>query len=104
MFLPHAIIIGATCYSQSGAALFTAGNEEDDTWDSISPKARFERYMKLYRFKEFRHFYPKIFEQPLEKDSDPWWQFASTVKEFNDIRNDMLQSSWIKVLDESMSA
>ena len=62
----HAIIIGAACYSQSGAALFTAGKEEDDTWDSISPKARFERYMKLYRFKEFRHFYPKIFEQPLE--------------------------------------
>lgn len=44
----HAIIIGAACYSQSGAALFTTGKDEEDAWDSISPKARFDRHMKLH--------------------------------------------------------
>lgn len=60
--------------------------------------------MKLYRFKEFRHFLPKIFEQPMEKDSDPWYCFSSAVNEFNEIRNELVQSSHVKVLDESMSA
>jgi len=100
----HAIIIGASCYSQSGAALFSEGKDQDDSWDTITHKARFDRYMKLYRFKEFRHFLPKIFEQPMEKDSDPWYCFSSAVNEFNEIRNELVQSSHVKVLDESMSA
>ena len=60
--------------------------------------------MKLYRFKEFRLFLPKIFKLPMEKDHEPWWVFLSVVKDFNNIRNDNVLSSWIKVLDESMLA
>ena len=59
--------------------------------------------MKLYRFKEFRYFLPKIHEQPVEKDLDPWYCISSTVNEFNDIQNDLVQSSYAKVLDESIS-
>ena len=40
----------------------------------------------------------------MEKDHDPQWAFSSAVKDFNNIRNDNVLSSWIKVLDESMLA
>ena len=72
--------------------------------DSIASKVRFNWCMKLCRFKELCYFFPKIVELPMEKDSDPWFAFSSAVKDFNDICNDLIQSSWIKVLDESISA
>ena len=40
----------------------------------------------------------------MEKDHDPWWPIASAIDDFNDIRKNNVESSWIKVLDESMSA
>lgn len=40
----------------------------------------------------------------MEKETDPWWAFSSAIKDFNDIRKDNVASSWIKALDESMSA
>ena len=67
----HALIIGAACYCQSGLVLFNNGKEQDDSWDTIIAKARFDKHMKLYRFKEFRSYLPKIFELPIEKDHDP---------------------------------
>ena len=59
--------------------------------------------MKLYRFKEFRHYLPKVYERPAEKDSDPWWQFSSAIHEFNEIRNELITLSHVKVMDETMS-
>ena len=101
----HALLIGASCYCQSGSALFMSSKERnEDMWDTVIQNARFDQYMKLYRFKEFRHFLPKIFELPLEKDHDPWWRFASAISDFNDIRKNNIISSWVKVLDETMSA
>ena len=100
----HAIIIGASCYSQSGKALFSEGKDSDDEWDTITRKARFDRFMKLCRFKEFRYFLPKIYEQPLQKDTDPWHCFSSAVNEFNELRSELILSSYQKIIDESMSA
>ena len=40
----------------------------------------------------------------MEKDHDPWWAFSSAVKDFNDIRNNNVLSSQIKVLNKSMLA
>ena len=60
--------------------------------------------MKLYHFKEFRHYLSKIFERPLEKDSNLWQQFSSAVNEFNKIRKQNITSSYKKILDEIMSA
>lgn len=100
----HALIIGAACYCQSGSVLFSNGKDKEDSWDSIMMNARFDRYMKLYRFKEFRYYLPKVFELPMEKETDPWWAFSSAIKDFNDIRKDNVTSSWKKILDELMSA
>ena len=101
----HALLIGASCYCQSGSVLFSnIKDSQEDMWDTIIQNARFDRYMKLYRFKEFRLFLPKVFELPMEKDHDPWWAFSSAITDFNDIRNHNILSSWVKVLDETMSA
>ena len=101
----HALLIGASCFCQSGSMLFGGSQKEsDELWDTVVQKAKFDRYMKLYRFKEFRFFLPKMFEQPLEKDYDPWWAFSSAISDFNEIRNSHITSSWVKSLDESMSA
>ena len=43
-------------------------------------------------------------EQPMEKDSDLWYCFSSLMNEFNNIQNNLVQSSYAKVLDELMSA
>ena len=40
----------------------------------------------------------------MEKESDPWWAFSSAVKDFNNIRKENATASWIKAMDESMSA
>ena len=60
--------------------------------------------MKAYRFKEFRRFFPMIYEDPAKKHTDPWWKFASAVKDFNNIRKSLFMSSNVFGLDESMSA
>ena len=102
----HALLIGASCFCQSGSILFGGAQKDEstDAWDTILQKPRFDKHMKLYRFKEFRMFFPKIFEQPQIKDHDPWWAFIAAVNDFNEIREKCITSSWIKGLDESMSA
>jgi len=60
--------------------------------------------MKLYRFKESRHYLPRIWEKPATKDQDPWWAFAGAIKEFDNIRDEEVIDSWLKVLDEPMAA
>ena len=90
----HALLIGASCFCQSGSVLFSNNKDSQDImWDIIIHKARFDRYMKLYHFKEFRLFLPKVFELPMEKDHDPWWAFSSAITDFNDIRNQNISSS-----------
>jgi len=96
-------MIGASCYYQSGSIFFNDSKENEDKWDTIIQKTNFSKHMKLYRFKELRHYLPRIWENPATKDQDPWWAFAGAVKELNDIRDEEAIDSWVKVLDESMA-
>ena len=68
----YALLIGTACYLQSGSVLFSSTNEGNKTWDTIMNQVRFDRYMKLYRFKELRQFLPKIHGLFIEKDYNPW--------------------------------
>ena len=85
----HALLIAATCYSTSGNKLWNSGSNDDkeDHWYSILECPGFEKYMKLYRFKQFRKFLPLVFENESIKEEDPWWRFKSAVDSFNYIRN-----------------
>jgi len=100
----HALMIGASCYCQLESVLFDDSKENEDKWDKIMQKENFSRHMKLYQFKEFRHYLPRIWEKPATKDQHPWRAFEGAVKEFNDIRDEEVIDSWVKVLDVSMIA
>jgi Transposase IS4 len=41
---------------------------------------------------------------PSKKDSDPWWQFAPAIDEFNKHRKDIIIPGNFFIFDESMSA
>ena len=101
----HAILIAATCYSVTGSKLWNNNvDDEDDDWETILECPGFEKFMKLYRFKQFRKYLPLIFENDSLKEVDPWWKFTTAVDSFNAIRKERCISSYLKVFDESMSA
>jgi len=101
----HALLIAATCYSVVGIKLWNSNiDDEDDDWETILECPGFEKYMKLYRFNQFRKFLPLVFENNSLKEVDPWWKFESAIDSFNSIRKERCISSHLKVFDESMSA
>ena len=73
------------------------------SFDTIMPHAGFERFMSLYRFKHFRHFYPcACWSKDLEEAGDPWHPVAGYVSDFNTARNAKVVQSRMKVVDEDM--
>ena len=97
------LLIGSVCYAQKGSALWNDGRSFKN-WETIEPAADFDKYMKAYRFKEFRRFLPVIYENPLTQHIDPWWKFSEAIKEFNKARKDIFNTSNVFGLDETMSA
>jgi len=89
-----------------GSSLWDAGTKKGESvgFASILPPAQFDKWMKLYRFKQFRQFIFAIWEDESTKDSDPWWRFEAGVKEFNRLRQERLQSDIWTIVDEIMSA
>ena len=85
----HALLIAASSFKVSGHKLWRQGDKNDtgeDDWASIIDCPGFDDYMKLYRFKQFRTYFPSMFECSNLKGIDPWWQFCGAVEEFNKIR------------------
>ena len=64
----------------------------------------FSRYMKPCRFKELKVLFPMLFWNREDQHSDPWWKFCKAVDFFNETRKKTMKKSFVKVLDESMSA
>jgi len=80
------------------------GKKNDIDWQSIMPHPNFDRFILEYRFRQFRDYFPVIFQDNSVKDTDPWWQFSGAVKEFNDIRSRLIKGAKVKAVDESMCA
>ena len=103
-----ALIVGAADCSDKGEVLWVAHSkgkkEEERHWSTICEKTDFGKYMRLYRFKQFRTFFPKIWEEEQHRCTDPWWKFSRAVDDFNAIRKEMILPCEIISLDESMSA
>jgi hypothetical protein len=100
------ILIGAAEFSQRGCDLFSTKDsaDEDELWPTLCGEPHFEKYMSFYRWKEFKHFLPFIYQDESRKDADPWWEFVLAVEEFNQIRSSkLIGSQWISV-DDTMSA
>ena len=79
-------------------------SEDKEPFESILPSAHFEKYMKLYRFKQFRKYVNLIWEDENLKETDEWWRFQPAVDEFNDIRRIRILSAFWMIVDETMSA
>jgi hypothetical protein len=103
------LLIAAAEYGQRGASLWKEGDQKDshekEEWESMVPHPSFEKFMKLYRFKEFRHFLPLAYaSEALREANDPWWQFREAVTEFNNNRKEKIHFPQWVAIDESMSA
>ncbi len=115
LFLDHefitgfALMIGAGVYSDQGCNLWQAGagsskkGNDDYDYSSILQKPNYQ-WMKNYRFKEFRQFVTAIWRDDSRKNTDPWWEFVSCIEEFNQRRQDILETSVWWLIDECMSA
>jgi len=87
-----------------GINLWFSSNEDKEPFESILPSAHFEKYMKLYRFKQFRKYVNLIWEDENLKETDEWWRFQPAVDEFNDIRRIRILSAFWMIVDDTMSA
>ena len=85
LIIGHEFIVGALCYYQSGSQLFSDNKEDGSLCDTIMQKPNFLNHIKLYQFKEFRHYLPRIWDNPATKDRNPWWACTSAVKQFSDV-------------------
>ena len=85
----HAILIAVTCYSIIGGKFWNSNiDDEDDDWETILECPGYEKFMKLYRFKQFRKYLPFIFDNDSLKGVDLWWKFKTVVDSFNLIRKE----------------
>jgi hypothetical protein len=100
----HALLIGATDCADRGRSLWEQADDDDEAWHSIATCTNFSPFMKLYQFKQFRQFIPRIWKEEEKAKKDPWWQFRSAVENFNQIQKNNVLSSEKCVLDETMSA
>ena len=103
-----ALLIGAANCAEKEEHLWDGGRSSKKKWKkhwhSIVSATNFSRYMKLYRFKHFRRFYPKIF-QDNNSDADrsnPWRKFSSAIRTFNQICKDLITTSEVIPIDESI--
>ena len=87
----HAILIGATVYSQKGEKLWHNQNEgltNKRIKRTFSQEPNFGEYMKLWRFKELKHYIMQVMEDESVKDDEAWWRFKNMLK--NSIKRDKI--------------
>ena len=96
------LFIGAVCYAAKGEGLWK--KDSDELFMSLEPTAEFQKYMRDYRFREWRSYIPFFYKDAGVKDSDPWWEFVTAVNDFNHNRLELLIPSNHLCIDECMSA
>ena len=102
----HALLIGATAYSEVGEQLWASDitHSRKKRRHGISQRTDFGKYMKQWRFKQIRQYIPDVMADKSKAETDAWWKFSSRVNKFNAKRKELLKSSHVLVFDESMSA
>lgn len=102
----HALLIGATAYSECGEQLWANDitHSRKKRRCGISRRTDFGKYMKQWRFKQIRQYIPEVMADKSKEETDGWWKFSTRVTKFNAKRKELLKSSHVLVFDESMSA
>ena len=65
-------MIASVIYSMNGSRLWDKDDKDYGGWEIVLKSPGFDKYMKLYRFKQFRQLMPLIFERQ-ESKTDLWW-------------------------------
>jgi len=78
-------------------------------WDHAKPKGQqskvdYSNFMKQYRFQQIRDVIWNMWASPEEKRNDDWWIISHCIIEFNQNRKRQVSASFMKTMDESMSA
>ena len=60
--------------------------------------------MQVHRFRQWKKAVSYSFADPDCKEDDPWWQIKGLFEAWNRNRSRTVQSSNVKIMDESMSA
>ena len=81
----------------------------DMMWDRSDPegygtKVDMTKYMTKSRFKDIRSMIPYLFADESRKPDDSCWKFSKAVDDYNKHRADTVLASFLKVMDETMSA
>ena len=92
------IVIAARSFGRKG-----------NMWDRDEPegctkKVDLSEFMLEYRHGQIKRYIPYLWADNQRKGNDPWWQFSKAVDKFNENRKNNVLASFIKVMDESMSA
>lgn len=82
----HSVIIADVVYSMNGSRLWdNDGWDDNNEWETIVQHHGFDKYMKLYRFENFRQLVPRIFEKE-ELKTVTIDGIKGTIDGFNQIR------------------
>ena len=103
----HALLIGAADCNQRGNQLWhnNKSNINSSSWTSIANTTDFSQWMSSFRFKQFKQFIHQTWEcNELNSQEDPWWKIQEAINTFNNIRQESIQTSEIRTVDETMSA
>ena len=93
-----ALIIAASSSSTRGFNLWSPPE------GLINTNCSYNKYMKLWRFKEIKMCFSFLFWDKEHQKDDPWWKFRAAVSQFTKCRQTKMKASKFLVFDESMSA
>jgi hypothetical protein len=104
------IIISAAPLGKGGVHLW--GSQRRKTKNGISSSKKLGSrtdygepdIMKYYRFREIKKYFPFAFYDWSKEEEDPWHPIGLLVDGFNENRNRTIAASFMKLLDELMSA
>ena len=103
----HALLIGASIFSQQGEKLWTQDDSKKrkKSRGGLMKGIDFGVWMKAWRFRQIKSLIPQIMEaEYLKEQKDDWWKFKQRIINFNLKRKEKLCASYALVFDESMSA
>ena len=82
-------MIGASAFSQQDGKLWINEKEEEKGKKrkfTLSNRVDFGQYLKLWRFKELKHYVFHIMKDKSIKEGKDWWMFKSYTDKFNERR------------------
>jgi hypothetical protein len=102
------LLIGAADCNEQGSQLWDAARQHRNenkhcSWTSIVSPTDYSRWMSFFRFKQYKQFIHRSWEDyDFKVTDDPWWRIKGAIDQFNHSRQYLVQTSEICTIDESI--